>query len=245
MIKITNRVVLTWNFGTMEIKNSCLYCTIKSSIVSILNQEELVVLENACSQTEFQRGELIFKEGSPANDIIYIREGFVKPSKKGLGGKDYILSISKKGAYLGINHLNKKSKQYHNSATALTPTKVCFINIDKFDVLLERNCGFAREIIYYILEDEMNYYDRLVNNVQQQVPGRLANTLFYFRYQVFDENPFNMNITKVELASLIGTSRESVTRLLKEFQDAGIIRIDKNSITILDEAKLLEIKQKG
>lgn len=49
----------------------------------------------------------------------------------------------------------------------------------------------------------------------------------------------------MELASLIGTSRESVTRLLKEFQDTGIISVEKNTITIVDEVKLAEIKRKG
>ena len=226
-------------------KESCLHCTLKSSTVSLLKPGELAELEEACSQTDFKRGELIYKEGSPANDIIYIREGFIKLSKKGLNGKDYILSISKRGAYLGINHLNKKTKHYRNSATALTNARVCFINMDKFDVLLERNATFAREVIHYILDDEMYYYERLVNNVQQQVPGRLANTLLYFKNQVYGENTFNLNLTKVELASLIGTSRESVTRLLKEFHDSGFIRIDKNSIMIVDEEKLSEIKRKG
>ncbi len=230
----------------MEIKReSCLNCTIKSNVVSILNEKELAELEKGCLQTEFQKGELIFKEGSPANHIVYLREGFVKLSKRGIGGKDYILSISKKGAYLGINNLNKKLRQYSNSATALTTTKVCFIDIEKFAILLRENGKFATEVISYIFDDEMNYYDRLVNNIQQQVPGRLANTLFYFRYQVYDRNPFDLNITKVELASLIGTSRESVTRLLKEFQDEGIIEAHKNKITILDEKKLQEIQQKG
>ncbi len=67
-------------------KESCLNCTIKSSIVSILNEDELDELEKGCLQTEFRRGELIFKEGSPANHIIYLREGFVKLSKQGQGG---------------------------------------------------------------------------------------------------------------------------------------------------------------
>ncbi|WP_319272522.1 Crp/Fnr family transcriptional regulator [uncultured Draconibacterium sp.] len=226
-------------------QESCKDCQIKSSVVAILSHQELEVLEKGCLQTEFAKGELIFKEGSPANHIVYVREGFVKLSKKGIGGKDYILNISKAGAYLGINNLNNKTKQFYISATALTSTKVCFIDIEKFSTLLSKNCQFATEVISYIFEDEMNYYDRLVNNVQQQVPGRLANTLFYFRYNVYGENPFNLNITKVELAALIGTSRESVTRLLKEFQDEKIIEMNKSVINIIDEAKLERIRQKG
>ena len=230
----------------MNIKNkSCLNCNIKSGIVSILNKEELALLGKGCLQTEFQRGELIFKEGSPASHIIYIRDGFVKLGKKGLGGKDYILSIVKQGAYLGINNLNRLNRRFSNSATALTNTKVCFIDMEEFGILLKRNGSFATGVIYYIFDDEMNYFDRLINNVQQQVPGRLANTLFYFRDQVYGQNPFNLNLTKLELASLIGTSRESVSRLLKEFQDAGIIRVQKNIFTITDEKKLKEIQLKG
>ncbi|WP_340111626.1 Crp/Fnr family transcriptional regulator [Maribellus mangrovi] len=224
---------------------TCLNCTIKSNIVALLTEKELARLETGCLQNVFQKGELIFKEGMPANHIVYIREGFVKLSKRGIGGKDYILSIAKKGAYLGINNLNKKTRLYYTSATALIDTQLCFIDIEKFGILLKENGKFATEVIYYIFDDEMNYFERLVNNVQQQVPGRLANTLFYFKNQVYGTNPFNMNITKVELASLIGTSRESVTRLLKEFQEEGIIRVEKNKYTILDEKRLGAIQKKG
>lgn len=230
----------------MEInRETCRNCKIKSNAVSILNNEELDVLQNACLQTNFEKGELIFKEGMPSNHIVYLREGFVKLSKSGIGGKDYILSITKKGAYLGIHNLNKTAKQYNISATAITKCKVCFINIEKFGILLNRNGVFATEVISYICSDEMNYFDRLVNNVQQQLPGRLANTLYYFANQVYDENPFNLNLTKAELASLIGTSRESVTRLLKEFQEDNIIKTEKNRIWILDYEKLEQIKLKG
>jgi CRP-like cAMP-binding protein len=223
----------------------CRNCSIKSNAVSILNNEELSVLEKACLQLKFKKGELVFKEGTPANQIVYLREGFVKLSKRGVGGKEYILSISKKGAYLGIHNLDKAVRQYYVSATSITDCEVCFIDIDKFALLLKRNGNFALEVISYIFDDEMNYFERLIKNVQQQLPGRLANTLFYFTEQVYGENSFNMNLTKTELASLIGTSRESVTRLLKEFQDDDIINIEKNRITILDRDKLENIRMKG
>ena len=230
----------------MEANNiKCRNCVIKSSAVSVLNYDELGILEKGCSQTNFRKGELIFKEGSPANYITYIREGFVKLSKSLSGEKEYIVSISKKGAYLGIQNLNKANKTNYFSAYALTNTLVCFLDIDYFDQLIKRNGEFASEVISYIINDEMGNFDRFLNNVQQQLPGRLANILFYFYQQVYAQNPFYLNITKAELASLIGTSRESVTRLLKDFQDDGIIKTDKNSILILNEPKLMEIKLKG
>jgi CRP-like cAMP-binding protein len=230
----------------MKIENEkCVNCKIKSNAVSILNNEELSFLEEGCSQNEFSKGELIFKEGAPAHQIIYLREGFVKLSKRGIGGRDFILSISKKGAFLGIQNLNKGSRNFYFSASAITSCKVCFMDIDDFRKLLKRNGTFASEVISYIFDDEMNYFDRLVNNVQQQLPGRLAHALSYFKNQVYHQNPFNLNLTKAELASLIGTSRESVSRLLKEFQESKIIEMNKSQISILDEEKLEQIKFKG
>lgn len=226
-------------------RETCFDCKIKSEVVAFLNRDELSTLEEGCAQVHFNKGELLVKEGAPARFIIYIRDGFVKLGKRGMGGRDFILSISKKGAYLNIQNLNRKSKVYYFSATALTDTNVCFIDIKNFELLLKSNGEFATEVISYIFSDEMNYFDRLVNNVQQQLPGRLANTLLYFRDEVYNQNPFYLNITKSELASLIGTSRESVTRLLKEFQHSGIIKAEKDKITILDGERLEEIRQKG
>ena len=225
--------------------NKCRYCQIKSNVVSILSTDELQRLEKGCSQVKYKKGELIFKEGSPAKQITYIRDGFVKLSKKGIGGKECILSISKRGAYLGIQNLNLKRQTNYFSAFAVTDSEICFIDIPIFDQLLKRNGLFASEIISYIFNDEMNYFDRLVNNVQQQLPGRLASALLYFYHEVYDQNPFTLNLTKLELASLIGTSRESVTRLLKEFQNDGLVKADKTQIQILNETKLEVIKRKG
>jgi len=223
----------------------CVGCKIKSNAVSILNISELSILEKGCFQNEFQKGELLFKEGMPARYIFFIRDGFVKLFKKGVSNKDYILNISKKGAFLGIQNLNKKRQDYYFSAKSITNVKVCLIDIESFDQLIRSNGTFATEVISYITNDEMNYFERLVNNVQQQLPGRLANTLMYFRNEVYNDKQFNLNLTKSELASLIGTSRESISRILMEFQKDGIIAMDKNQITILHEKKLKEIKLKG
>uniref|UniRef100_UPI00321708D9 Crp/Fnr family transcriptional regulator n=1 Tax=uncultured Draconibacterium sp. TaxID=1573823 RepID=UPI00321708D9 len=225
--------------------NSCIDCTFKSSEVSILSNDELCVLEKGCLKTSFKKGELIFKEGAPARHITYIRDGYIKLVKQGIGGKDFILSISKKGAYLGIQNLNSAQKKNYFSAIAISQSEVCFIETECFAKLLKQNGAFASRVISTIVNDQMNYFDRLVNNVQQQLPGRLANTLMYFKNEVYNENPFNLNLTKAELAALIGTSRESVSRILKDFQDAGIIKMQRNIITILNEQKMEEIKQKG
>lgn len=226
-------------------KNECTDCRFKSDAVSLLNNEELGILDKSCYTGELEKGELILKEGTPAQHIVYLRRGFVKLIKTGIGKKDYILSISKSGSYLGIQNLTKKHKTNFFSARSITNSEVCYIGIDCFYELLKKNGTFAIEVIATIVNDEMNYFERLANNVQQQLPGRLASALFYFRNEVYNQNPFDLNLTRSELASLVGSSREGLSRMLKEFNDAEIINIQKNSIEILNEDKLLEIKIKG
>lgn len=227
------------------ITNTCIDCTLKSGAVSVLDNSELCTLEEGCSKIQYEKGELIFKEGGPVQHIIYIRKGFVKLVKKGVGGKDFILSISKKGSYLGIQNLDESIKTNYFSAITLTKSEVCFIDRHCFSNLLKQNGEFALKVLSTVFSDEMNYFDRLVKNVQQQLPGRLANTISYFSKEVYGKNSFALNLTHTEIAALIGTSRESVSRILKEFQDMGIITLKNNVLTILNEKRLEEIKLKG
>ncbi|WP_372650528.1 Crp/Fnr family transcriptional regulator [Draconibacterium sp.] len=227
------------------IANTCVDCSLKSGAVSVLDNNELCALEEGCAKTAYQKGELIFKEGGPVQHIIYIRKGFVKLVKKGAGGKDFILSVSKQGSYLGIQNLDENIKTNYFSAITLTNSEVCFIDRHCFASLLKQNGEFALKVLSTVFNDEMNYFDRLVKNVQQQLPGRLANTISYFANEVYGENTFALNLTQTEIAALIGTSRESVSRILKEFQEMGIIALEHNVLTILNEKKLEEIKQKG
>ncbi len=226
-------------------KKECVDCLFKSDAVSVLNNEELGFLDKSCYTNEYKKGELIFKERTPVQHIVYLRRGFVKLMKTGVGGMDYILSISKPGSYLGIQNLTKGNKTNFFSAKAITDSEVCHIGINCFYDLLKMNGAFAIEVITTIVDDEMSYFERLVNNVQQQVPGRLASALFYFRNQVYNQNPFDLNLSRSELASLVGSSREGLSRILKEFNDEKIIKLQKNSIEIINEGKLQEIKMKG
>ena len=226
-------------------KLECVDCLFKSDAVSVLNNDELGFMAESCYTNEYKKGELIFKERTPVQHIVYLRRGFAKLMKTGVGSQDYILSIAKPGSYLGIQNLTKGNKTNFFSAKAITNSEVCHIDISSFYELLKKNGTFAIEVIATIVNDEMNYFERLVNNVQQQVPGRLASALFYFRNQVYNQNPFDLNLTRTELASLVGSSREGLSRTLKEFNDEKIIQIQKNSVEIIDEEKLLEIKMKG
>lgn len=226
-------------------RNECVNCVFKSEAALVLSKEELAVLDESCYKNTYSKGELIFKQGAPFQHIVYLRSGLVKLLMIGSSKKEYILSVTKPGSYLGIQNLTKKNKVNYYSAKAIIDSEVCHINTDSFYELIKKNGKFAIEVISAILNDEMNYFERLVDNVQQQMPGRLASALFYFCKQVYNQNPFELNLTRSELASLVGSSRESVSRILMQFHDSGIINIEKDKIKIIDEERLMKIREKG
>jgi CRP-like cAMP-binding protein len=226
-------------FCSMDlIVNKCLDCTIKSKAVACLSSDELHLLNHNCIIQPVKRGET-------AQYVVYIREGFIKQSKKDTSGKEHIIDIANKGSYVGLHNILPGTRNNYISATSIKESQVCLIGIRCFEKLLKSNGEFATRVLSYVCENELFFVKRLLNNQEQNLFGRLADALLYFRNAVYRENPFHLDMTRDELASFIGSSRESVTRALKNLHDENIIVINHQMIHLLDEQKLKQLSQKG
>ena len=225
--------------------NRCLGCRIKSLAASVLSFEELNLLCTGCHAIILRRGEFLFREGDQAGHVAYIREGFIKLYRNHSGRKEQILDIVKKGRYIGLNHLIPDFENIHLSAKAIRKTTVCLIEKECFVNLLKSNGEFATRVIIALCQDGIFFVNRLLKNQQQQLYGRLAEALLYFSRVVYDKNPFTPDMTRAEMASFTGASRESLTRALKDFQDSGFIEIRNKKIFICNEKMLSDLIEKG
>jgi CRP-like cAMP-binding protein len=221
----------------------CRLCGFKSPAAELLSQSELETLEFNCAQIKFKKGDNIFREGTLATNITYLKSGLVKIHMKG-PARDKILRIMKTHSYLGLP-TTFGEKVNHYSATALTESQICFISLDTFRDFIFRNGGFAYEIILELCQNELKDYQRYTNMSQKQLPGRLADILLCMSHELFNSNKFELPINYNELSDFISTSRESVSRLLSEFGKEGIISINKKELTILKEDILEKISLKG
>lgn len=228
----------------MENIAKCRECNIKSKAVGTLNNKELELLGQNCAEVMIKKGEQILKQGRLSAHIAYIRTGLAKVHKTGPKGIDQILKLATPGSYVGIQSIiTNRINQY--SASALEDSNVCFIDIKSFKELISRNPDFAYELLLYICNDELHYFDRFVNRSQKQVNGRLAETLLYFSDEVYKSDDYLLDISRADLAALISTTRETATRSLKELQDHDIIKVKGKSISILNRDLLTEISIKG
>ena len=175
--------------------------------------------------------------------IVFIKEGLVKIHAKG-PERDHILKIEKGPAYLGIpTVVDSKTNKY--SATAISETSVCFIDIDIFKDFIKRNGEFAYEIIVNLCKNELYSYKKCINQVQKQGPGKIAEALLYFSEEIFDDLDYNLPLTRNELGNLTCTTRETVSRILSDFSNNKIIKVDKKNISILNKNQLEIISKMG
>lgn len=224
---------------------NCTTCAIKSKAVYSLTLEEIDLLQNNCAAIRLQQGESIIKEGLLSSHVAYLKSGLAKICKKGVRGIDQILKIAKPGSYIGLQTiLSDKIHQY--SASTIEDSEVCYIDISSFRDLISRNPKFANELILFLCQDELSYFNRFVNVHQKQVDGRMADTILYFSEEINNgAKQFTIPLSRYEMAALICATRESVTRAIKDLLDIGTIKVDGKSFEILNFPLLRKISEKG
>ncbi|MFO7828350.1 MAG: Crp/Fnr family transcriptional regulator [Bacteroidales bacterium] len=227
-------------------RNQCKTCNEKSCAVSTLSDEELELMSKNSSQVYFKDEEMIFKQNSPASHIIFIKSGLVKEHMSGPNKREQILKIVKAPAFLRIaSKLKYNINSY--SATALTDSTICFIEINVFKELIFKNSKFAYEVLISVCEDGLYCFDKFVNQTQKHIHGRLADALLFFSNQIYCDNNFKLPITITELADLIGSSRESVSRCLLTFKKEDIIHFNgqRTDLSIVNKPMLQKISKAG
>jgi len=225
------------------ISDICSLCLLKSKAAENLSDEELGILGQNCVEVIFEKGEIIFKQDALSSNIIYVKEGLVKLLIRG-PQRAQIIKIKKAPCYLGLP-TTIGDKVNHYSAIAQAYTKACFIDLGVFKNLLRLNTDFSYEIIVELCINELEQFNRCVKMLQNQTYGRLANNLLNMADNIFNSDEFDLPLSRNEIADLVSTSRETVSRLLTELDQEGIIRIEGKSIRFLDRARLEEISKNG
>jgi CRP/FNR family transcriptional regulator len=222
----------------------CSDCMVKSIPAEKLTTEELNTLNSNCARISFRQGENIIKQGAFTTNIVYIKSGLVKEHMTGPNGKEEIMKITKAPAYIGVpSALGGRIHQY--SCTAIEPTSVCFIDLHVFNELLLTNTYFSRELILGLSKDLLEHFTKCVNKTQKQLHGSLAEAILYLSEKIYGSDSFRLSLTRAELGALIGTTRETVTRILHEYTENGLISIHGKKMNILNKEMLQRISDAG
>jgi len=194
-------------------------------------------------QINYKKGETIIKEGTYVSSIFYVLDGLVKLYLEG-SNKNIIIKLLNSSDFLGLSSLFGDNT-YHFSATALSDTTICSIEQKNLLNLLSESCKFSNEAARWYCENYNLMYTKCSNLGLKQLNGKLANSLLYLAQDKFKSDDIYSHLTRKDLAELSGMAVESVVRILSEFSDDKIIKLNGKKIEILDIEMLRKISRTG
>ena len=225
-------------------KAHCRDCNEKSCAVSVLSEPELEELSGNSAEVSIDKGEILFKQGSLITSVVYLKKGLFKEYYTGIDKRIHISQIIKSRTYLGLSCMfGDKFNSF--SYAAIEDSVVCYVEAQVLKNLILKNGKFAYEVLTSVCTESLSNYRRCAGKVQKQIYGRLAENLLYFSESIYESPSFSLPLSHTDLASLIGTTRESVTRMIGKLCSEKVIKCSGKSITILKPAFLLELSQKA
>ena len=223
---------------------SCPSCHLRSPLFCWLNDEELSLVRDNKITIRFKVGETIRKQGMPMSHVVSVNSGLVKLYLEGVEDRNAIIRIVKPTNFIGGPGLYL-DQMHHFTVSALMDSTLCLIDIKIFKQLIEQNKNFAEEFLKDFSRNILSVYNRLVCLTQKQMPGRMADTLLYLFEDVFESPRFELSLSKQDLADLSAMSKDSAVKILRLFQNEGMIRSEGDGLELLDIEALRKISRIG
>ncbi|MBW1998882.1 MAG: Crp/Fnr family transcriptional regulator [Deltaproteobacteria bacterium] len=206
-----------------------------------LPRDQIEDLTGIVVDSTFHKGQVIFSEGDEGNGFYVVISGRVKIFKLSPDGKEQILHIFERGEPFGEVAVFAGEK-FPANAEAMEESRIFFFPRDSFSELIARNPSIALNMLA-ILSRRLRRFANLIDDLSlKEVPGRLAAYLLFLSHEKGSDT-LDLNITKSQLASLLGTIPETLSRILGKMAQQGLIKTDGRRIEILDPTGLEELAE--
>ena len=222
----------------------CNNCEIKSPLFCLLTEKELEAINQSRITVQFRKGETIRKQGTFMSHVISLNSGLAKLYIEGIDQRNAILRIVKPTNFIGGPGIYL-DQRHHFSITALIDSTVCFIDVAIFKEIIDNNRAFSAEFMRDFSKSVLSVYNRLVFLTQKQMHGRMADTLIYLFDEIFESRKFPMYLSRQDISELSGMSKDSAVKLLREFQQDGLIDFTDNEMIIKNPEAIYRISKTG
>jgi CRP-like cAMP-binding protein/CheY-like chemotaxis protein len=191
----------------------------------------------------YKKKDDIYKEGSYPKGIYFVNKGKVKIYQTNEHGKELITELLNEGDFFGYLSLLQDEK-YTNSGTALEDSEIYMIPKEDFFSLVYKNAQVSKKFIEMLSNNLGEKEKQLVKLAYNSVRKRVAEALVKLsdKYKKDGDPKFSMNVSREDLANLVGTATETVIRTLSEFKEDKFIEVSGGTITILNYDKLASMK---
>ncbi len=216
----------------------------KTPLLGGLPEDQLREMEQIAVDRYFEKGEIIFSDGDDGSGFFVIVKGKVKIFKVSSEGKEQILHIFGTGEPFGEVPVFS-GQSFPANAEAIARTHLLFFPRIAFVNLVSGNPSLALNMLA-VLSMRLRQFTAQIENLSlKEVPGRLATYLIYLADEQGDADSVKLNISKGQLASLLGTIPETLSRIFARMAGQNLIEVRGRNIRIIRRGDLEELAEHG
>jgi CRP/FNR family cyclic AMP-dependent transcriptional regulator len=221
----------------LEVSDSCVNCSVRSEGYFCDFESELITkFESLKYATVFPKGAVLFVEGQSPRGVFMICAGRVKLTTCSSDGKALITRIAEGGEVLGLGS-TVSGKPYMVTAETLSPCQINFIKREDFLRFLKENGGACLRVAEHLSNNYHSAFEQVRSlGLSHSASEKLAKLILEWCAKNGKETDkgisLKLTLTHEEIAQIIGSSRETVTRLLGDFKNRQIIYVKGSTLII-------------
>jgi CRP/FNR family transcriptional regulator len=209
-----------------------------------LPEDQIEAIKQIAVEKQINKGEIIFSEGEKGDGFFIIAEGRVKIFKVSAEGKEQILHIFGPGQPFGEVPVFA-GQRFPANAQAIDKTRTLFLPRAAFVDLVASNPSLALNMLAVMSRKLLQFTVQIENLSLKEMPARLASYLIYLAEEQGVEDVVTLNISKGQLASILGTIPETLSRIFAKLSGQNLIRVEGKKITLLDRGGLEDLAEYG
>ena len=225
-------------------RHDCITCKVRNcSILDTCDTHTLTAISTFKISKSLQKGERLFSEGDPVPGVYFIKSGFLKVELNGKQGRPLILQIAGRGAIFG-HRANASHPCHTSSATAVSEVLYCYIPHDLFNEIADNSPTLKQQIINQFLNELELTEKKSIHLAHKTVREKVAEALLrlseVYQYEEKKQS-FRIGFCRQDIADLAGTTKEQVSKTLKDFEKEGLIKCTAKKFSYLHTGMLRNI----
>ena len=190
----------------------------------------------------FHAGEHVFREGDPFEAIAAVRAGTVKTYVIDRDGREHVLGFHLPGEVIGLSAID--GEHYPCNAVALDTVMLCRFSFPKISVLAAQLPGLQRHL-FRLLSRDIGRAALLAGDwtADQRMAAFLIGLSRRLAARGFSANRFQLTMARTDIANYLRLAPETVSRVLRRFQQDELLHVDRRELELVDRARLEELAE--
>lgn len=225
--------------------HSCSHCAMNQICLPLgVDKADIELLENLVQTSSVkQQNASILHQGDKFTRVYAVKSGTLKSTRVDENGNEHVIAFHLPGELIGLDGIYPE--EYSSTVTALDTSVLCEMDYEKLTELCTSLPALQRQLLRLlsrdIYESNVSLSENADQTAMQKVAAFLHNLSVRYECRGYSATDFWLAMTRQDIASHLGITPETVSRVLKRFKEDGLVKIENRYISILDLPALQDI----